>query len=98
MSNISTCMVAMATLLLQVRSTLKYLAVTLIRTVNSEAKLVWKFLILTRARLTFSLTYSLVSKVITLPKVSKVFSLFLNAKCNGDEWLFLSLLSLGYIY
>ena len=29
--------------------------------------------------------YSLISKVITLPKVSKVFSLFLNAKSNGDE-------------
>ena len=37
-------------------------------------------------------------QVITLPKVLKVFSLFLNAKSNGDEWIFLSLLSLGYIY
>ena len=31
--------------------------------------------------------YSLISKVITLPKASKVFSLFLNAKSNGDEWI-----------
>ena len=46
-------MVAMATLSPHVRSTLKYLAITLKRTVNSEAKLVWKFLILTRCKTYF---------------------------------------------
>ena len=50
MSNITTYMVAMATLPLNVRSTSKFLIITLIRTVNSEAKLVLKFLILTRCK------------------------------------------------
>ena len=39
--------------------------------------------------------YSLISKVIILPKVSKVFSLFLNAKSKGDEWIFSEVVILG---
>ena len=59
MSNMTTYMVVMATLPLLVRSTLKYLAITLITAVNNEAKLVWKFLILTRYKTYFlSYTYS----------------------------------------
>ena len=49
-------------------------------------------------RLAIDYLHSLISKVVTLPKISKVFFFFLNAKSNGDGWNFLSLLSLGYIY
>ena len=57
MSNITTYMVGMATLPLYVRSTLKYLAITLTRTLNNEAKFVRKFLILTRCK-TYFLSYT----------------------------------------
>ena len=43
----------------------------------------------------FTSLYSLISKLLTLPKVSKVFSLFLNAKSNGDEWIFSEFIILG---
>ena len=49
--------VAMATVPLHIRSTLKYLAITLIRSVNNAAKLLWKFLLLTRCG-TYFLSYT----------------------------------------
>ena len=82
---ITTYMVAMATLPLHVRSTLKYLAITSIRTVNSDAKLVWKCLILTRCK-TYFLSYTVihipicntVEHFITIPTTIKLSACAIN--------------------